>query len=405
MFTRFVALRYLRPQKNNLFVSMIGLISIVGVTVGVGAIVFVLSMLNGFEREVRSRFVGFDAHLRISAANGDPLPAADSVLTMLKQDRRIVATAPFILEKAMITSSFGSHVAFVKGTVEPDLAAVTDLPQNMVGGAIDFASHDGGFHGSLIGYSLGVQLDLDESDTLTMISPAGVTSPFSQPMARRFVVSGSFKTDMFEYDNAYVFIGLREAQELFEVDGMHGVEIRMHHLEEAFAMAQELSAVLGDRYLVETWHDRHADLYKAMAMEKWGSLILLSLIIMVAGFNIVSTLIMGVMQKTSEIGILKAVGASSKMISGIFVRQGLVVGVLGIASGCVIGYGVCFAQVWFGWIPLPSDIFFLDTLPMEIQGMDFLAIVAVAFFLCLASTVYPARKAASLAPIQALRSV
>lgn len=403
---RFIALRYLKPQKNNLFVSLIGAISIVGVTVGVAAIVFVLSMLNGFEREVRSRFVGFDAHMKIRKTDGTPITEADVLDRKIRSHSGVVATSPTILEKAMISSTFGSHVAFVKGTTEKGISAVTELPRNLVGGEIDFSPQTETMDGVVIGYSLGVQLDLDENDTLTIISPAGVTSPFSQPLAKKFIVTGSFKTDMFEYDNAYVFISLDNARRLFEMDeGIQGIDVRVTSLDDAIDVGRELAATLGTDYTVETWQDQHADLYRAMAMEKWGSLLLLSLIIMVAGFNIVSTLIMGVMQKTAEIGILKALGASSRLVSRIFVQQGLVVGVIGIVGGCVLGYGICFLQVGFGIIPLPSDIFFLDTLPMEIQPLDFLAVVAVAFVLCLASTLYPARKAADLVPIEALRSV
>ncbi len=403
---RFIALRYLKPQKDNLFVSVIGVISIVGVTVGVAAIVFVLSMLNGFEREVRSRFVGFDAHLKIKRQDGEPIPDRAAVIKQIQSQPGVVSVSPYILEKGMITSSYGSHVAFVKGSTESGVEAVTNLQRNLVGGRIDFAPQSETMDGVLIGYSLGVQLDLDEGDTLTVISPAGVTSPFSQPLAKKFIVTGSFKTDMFEYDNAYVFISLDHARRLFEIEGdVQGIEVRVDALDHAMEVGRQLQKRLGPDFVVETWQDQHADLYQAMAMEKWGSLVLLSLIIMVAGFNIVSTLIMGVMQKTPEIGILKALGASSRIVSRIFVQQGLVVGIIGIIGGCVLGYGVCFLQVGFGIIPLPSDIFFLDTLPMEVQPIDFLVIVAVAFVLCLASTLYPARKAAELIPIEALRSV
>lgn len=403
---RFIALRYLKPQTQNLFVSIIGVISIVGVTVGVAAIVFVLSMLNGFEREVRSRFVGFDAHMKIRRADGQPIRDADALDRKIRSQPGVVVTSPTILEKAMISSAYGSHVAFVKGTTETGISGVTELPANLVGGTIDFGPQSETMDGVLIGYSLGVQLDLDEGDTLTVISPAGVTSPFSQPIAKKFIVTGSFKTDMFEYDNAFAFISLDNARRLFEIDkGIQGFDVKVTDLDQAIHAGRELRAALGPEYVVETWQDLHADLYRAMAMEKWGSLVLLSLIIMVAGFNIVSTLIMGVMQKTAEIGILKALGASSGLVSRIFVQQGLVVGVIGIVGGCLLGYGVCFLQVGFGIIPLPSDIFFLDTLPMEIQPLDFLAVVVVAFALCLASTLYPARKAADLLPIEALRSV
>lgn len=404
-FEQFIAFRYLKPKRDNLYVTLIGSISVLGVTVGVLAIVLVLSILNGFEREIKSRFIGFDSHIKVKMQHDEGMVHWEELTQRLRNEKSVMGVSPYVLQKAMITSSSGNHVTFVKGTKEATIVDVTALKENMVHGKVDFSKQNDAFNGMVVGYSLSLQLDVNARDTLTVISPAGVTGPFSMPIAKRFCASGIFKTDMFEYDNAYVFISLADAQELFEMDDrISGIDIKLDDIDRSFEVRDRLAASLGDEYVVETWFDQHSDLYRAMKIEKWGSLVVLSLIIMVAGFNIVSTLIMVVMQRTAEIGILKSMGASSNTVSGIFMRQGLMIGGIGIVIGCVLGYGICLIQMQYGIIKMPQDIFFLDALPVELKWIDFFSIVVVAFFLCLFSTVYPARKAAALLPVEALRS-
>lgn len=402
---RFIALRYLKPRKDNLYVSLIGLISILGVTVGVSAIILVLSILNGFEREVKSRFIGFDAHLKVKRPHEEPIAAWEGMVDTLMHESGVVGVSPYILQKAMVTSAGGSHVAYVKGVLRERILSVTNLEKSLTHGAVDFSEQPGGYNGMVTGYSIDLSLESALGDTLTIISPVGVTNPFSIPEAKRFVLAGVFKTEMFEYDNAYVFIGLADAQKLFEMeDAVSGIDLVLSNIEEANDVRRSLEARLGTGWVVETWYDQHEDLYSAMEIEKWGSLVLLSLIIIVASFNIVSTLIMVVMQKSQDIGILQSMGAGSPLISRIFIHQGLMVGGVGIVTGCLIGYGICFLQVKYQFIKLPGDIFFLDALPMELKWVDFVAIVIVALFISLFSTVYPARKASALLPMDALRA-
>ncbi|MCB0832484.1 MAG: ABC transporter permease [Bacteroidetes bacterium] len=403
-FEKMMAIKYTRPAKDNLFVTMIGLISVAGVTIGVAAIVIVLSMLNGFENEVKKRFIGFDAHLKVRRLHEEPVEQWPQLVHELTSGRRDLSASPYVLQKAMISGPNGNHVGFVKGTLDSSIAAVTDLEKDVVAGRLDFSDQPEGYPGALVGASMAIQLDINPGDTITVISPAGIVSPFDMPTSRRFTVSGIFRTDMFEYDNAYIFVGLNSAQRLFEMgDGITGLDLSTGDIEESFDIQKKLQSHLGEAWTVETWYDQHLDLYSAMKVEKWGSLVVLSLIILVAGFNIISTLIMIVMQKTHEIGILKSMGATNRMISRIFMNQGLLTGSLGMVAGCFIGYSVCFAQMHFGFVKLPADIFFLDALPVQVQLVDFIAIVVVAFVLCLFSTVYPARKAASLEPVDALR--
>lgn len=404
-FERFIALRYLKPRRDNLYVTVIGGISVLGVTVGVMSIVLVLSILNGFEREIKTRFIGFDAHVKIKKPHDEGISDWEKLIERIRNEKTVTGVSPYVLEKAMITSVSGNHVAYVKGTKEETIAQVTSLKTDMMHGALDFSRQEDAFNGIAVGYSLSLQLDINAKDTITIISPAGVTGPFSMPSAKRFSASGVFKTDMYEYDNAYVFIALEDAQNLFEMeDRISGIDVKLDDIEKSFEFRDQWASILGDGYVVETWYDQHSDLYSAMKIEKWGSLVILSLIILVAGFNIVSTLIMVVMQKTAEIGILKSIGASSNDVSRIFMQQGLMIGSIGIVLGCVMGYGICLLQIHYAIIKMPQDIFFLEALPVELKWIDFFAIVIVAFCLCLFSTVYPARKAAGLLPVEALRS-
>lgn len=403
-FEKFVAFRYLKPRRDNVFVTMIGVISILGVMTGVTVIIITLSMLNGFEREVKMRFLSFDPHLKVTSATDEGFADWPSVVEGISRREGVVGVSPFIAQKGMVTSETGSHVVFVKGTDEASLQAVTDIEKNIALGEIDFGRKDGDLAGILVGATLSQRLIVLEGDTVTVLSPVGVTNPFSTPRARRFKANGFFRTQMFEYDDAYVFINIEDARALFDMENqISGIEVRLNDLEDAESTKAVLQKELGAGVLVESWFDLHADLYAAMKVEKWGSLILLSLIIIVAGFNIVGTLIMVVMQKTKDIGVLVSLGASSRSIGRIFMLQGLVVGAFGIVAGCLLGYGACFLQQAYGIVPLPGDIFFLDAVPVDVQFVDFIAIVLVAVILCLLSTLYPAYKASTLNVIDTLR--
>lgn len=402
---KMVAWRYMRPLKGRSFISVIGLISVIGVTVGVSAIIIVLSVLNGFEHEVKSRFIGFDAHLKIQRSDESPFTLTDSVNTLLSSEQRIQHVSPFIIEKGMITSGRQQRVAMIKGVHRDGILQVTDLGKNRVAGEWDFRVSEN-LHGLWMGFNMALELEVTVGDTVTVISPSGVMSAFSFPVMRRFVVQAIFKTDMFEYDNAYAFIDLNDASDLFErQDAVDGMDIRLRNIEESHSLQKQWKSALGALYKVDSWYDLHADLYSAMKVEKWGSLVLLSLIILVAGFNIVSTLIMLVMQKTPEIGILRSMGATARQIAGIFIYQGLWVGLFGIVSGCLIGYGICYLQIQYEFIPLPSGIFFIEAVPVKLKWIDFWMVLLVSMILVLSSTVYPARRAADMAPVDALRSV
>ncbi len=398
-----IAIKYLKPRRDHLFITVINAISVSGVLLGVMSVLIVLTVLNGFEREVKSRFVGFDAHIKIRAPNEVGFGSYDSLMKEMALNKQIEGLSPFILEKAMITSSRGQRVSFIKATYAKTIASVTRLERNMVDGELEFST-DGSYPGIVIGLALALNLSAQVGDTVTIISPAGVTGPFNTPKARRFKITGLFRTDMFEYDNAYAFIELTEGQTLFELEGqVNGIDVCINALEESFVQAERMQQNVGQGYVVETWYDQHQDLYAAMKMDKWGSLILLCLIIIVAVFNIVSTLIMVVMQKTKEIGILKSLGATSNFISRIFLWQGGIVGGLGIFFGFLFGFTICYLQITFGFIKLPADVFFLDALPMEMMGSDFVAVFIIAVFLCVGSTVYPARKASQFLPVEAIK--
>ncbi len=403
-FEQLIAFRYLRPVRGQSFISVIGLISVLGVTVGVAAIIIVLSVLNGFEHEVKSRFIGFDSHLKIRDVQEECFAWTDSLERIVSAERKIRHISPFVTEKGMISGQGGSHVAFIRGVDPERILRVTDLENNRSAGKFHFQTSEP-LRGIWLGFNLALETETSVGDTVTVISPSGVVSPFSVPSAKRFAVTAIFKTDMFEYDNAYAFIDRDDASALFEREGaVDGVDLKLDDIEDSWTVQESLSAELGDSFAVDTWYDLHADLYSAMKVEKWGSMVLLSLIILVAGFNIISTLIMLVMQKTPEIGIIRSMGASAGMISGIFIRQGLWVGCFGILIGCILGYGICFLQIQYSLIPLPSGVFFIEAVPVKLKWVDFFIVLSVSFGLILFSTFYPARKAAGLLPVEALRS-
>lgn len=405
----FIAKRYLKSKRKTRFISLITYISIAGVVIGVAALIIVLSVMNGFESEVRSRIIGFDAHIRLRTFHDQGISDYKGVMDRIRGLRHIVGLSPYILGKAIIESKNASDGIVVKGADQITLTQTSDLGKNIIFGELKLGkvrAKDGKeLPGIILGYNLADRLVVSPGDRVVITSPSGVSGLLGPiPRVRQFCVTGFFETGMFEYDDTFALISIKEAQKLFKMgDKVSGIEIKLDDMDKAGAVAGAINRLLGYPYQALSWFQMHKNLFSWMQIEKWAMFIVLSLIIMVAAFNIVSTLIMVVMEKTKEIGILKSMGATSRSIMKIFMFEGLVVGVLGTVFGCVIGYGLCWAQKAYKFFSLPPDVYFINTLPILMKGSDFILVSMAAMGLCFLATLYPSWKAAKLIPVEAIR--
>ena len=408
-FEYLIAKRYLKAKRRTGFISIITYISIGGVTIGVTALILVLSVMNGFEQEVRSRLLGADAHIRLRKYFSRTITEVDSILKIVRNTKHVIGASPAIYEEGMISSKDRQHATVIKAIDPKTAGLVTDIAEKIKLGQLDFTPKqiDGK---KLPGIVLGVHLAdiLHTTHIGDLVSVASIPKEgglFAQPRIMQFYVAGLVEIGYYEYDKVFSYMSIEAAQKLFDMPkGVTWLEIKLDDYELADRVKKEIvDEKLGYPFYARTWFEMNRSLYSWMEIEKWGSFVILSLIIMVAAFNIISSLIMVVMEKTREIGILKSMGATSRSILRIFVFEGLLVGVIGTALGSIIGYALGFAQLYFGIISLPGDVYLISSLPILMKWSDFFAISSVAIFLSVAASYYPAYKASRLVPVEAIR--
>ena len=403
----FIATRYLKSKRRTGFISLISYISIAGVAIGVAALIIVLSVMNGFETEVRDRIIGADAHIRLGTYHENGILEGDSIIQQIEGIRHISGISPYIMEKGLIREGGRTEGVIVRGIDPATVGTVSELPETIISGGLHLGPVDvtgrENLPGLVLGRYLADRLYATLGDTVVLFSP-GSGGLFSQPRAKQFHVAGVFETGLYEYDDVFAYISIPEAQDLFRMpDRVTGLEIKLDDIDRSAEVKAAIQEVLGYPYFPRTWHEMHRNLFNWMKIEKWMGFIILSLIIMVAAFNIISSLIMVVLEKKKEIGILKSMGATNAGIRRIFIYEGLAVGVIGTAIGIIIGWGLCFLQLKYHFFSLPPDIYFINALPILMKASDFVMIAVIALLLCFLASVYPAHKAATLVPVEAIR--
>ena len=405
-YERFIARRYLRSKREMRFINIIMLVSVIGITVGVAALVIVLSVFNGFNSVVTDVLVGFDPHIRIEPASGKSMPLTDSLAALLASDPRIIGSSPFITSKALLMTPTVNKVVSVKGVNDSLIGSVSGVASSTVLGAFSFNDTPARI-GIVLGMTLADRLGATVGSELTLVSPVGVDAMLlqvGQPLMRKCTVVGIYDSRNKDYDAHYAYISLAAARELFRYkNAVSGMELRLRHLSESEDVQRTLAARLGGGYRVMTWYDLHKDLYSVMKIERWSAYIILCLIVGVATFNVLGSLTMGVVEKRRDIGILKALGATRSSITRVFMFEGILVGLLGTVAGLLIGYTVCLLQIHYALFPLDTTVYIIPAIPVEFRWSDFIAVTLASMALSMLASLYPARKAALLLPVEAIR--
>ncbi len=405
-FERFIARRYLLSKRKARFISIISLVSVIGITVGVAALIIVLSVFNGFNSLVTDILVGFDPHLRIEPATGTALPDYERVISVIEDDERVEVFSSVVSGRAMIVVRNINRIINVRGMDPDKIADVSGVEESIVLGSLLLDRPDGS-DGIVLGIGLADRLNAMLGDTVTVISPQGMEAAllrFGQPILRRYIVSGIYESMNQDYDANYAFVSLQSARRLYTLrEDITGIEVRLHNFRQSDIVKRNVQNKLGVEYRVHTWYDLHRDLYSVMEIERWAAYIILSLIIAVATFNILGSLTMSVIEKTRDIGVLKSMGATKREIVRIYLFEGVLVGLIGSILGSIIGYIVCYLQIRYHLFPLDPTVYIIPALPVEIRLLDFIAVGGAALLLSSLAALYPAKRAAQVLPAQAVR--
>jgi len=410
MFQLFIARRYLMPKRGKGFLSLITWISIGGVFLGVLALVVVLAVMNGFEQEVKSRIVGTNAHVILLRYGPHGLTEVPSLVEKVRQTPEVVAVAPFVYGKAMITARESSDGIVVKGVDLKEEATVTRLLQYVehLPGEISLdPPAEGELPGIILGVHVAEGLQVTLGEKVQLLAPqVGVSSPLGYiPRVLNFRVVGLFRSGMYEYDSSLAYISLAQAQSFFSLgERVTALEIKVRDMYRAPLVAQAILASLGGfPYRTNDWIEMNSTLFSWMQTEKRVMFVILALIIMVAAFNILAALIMLVMEKRRDIGILRSMGATAAEIRTIFMLEGTVIGGFGLVLGTLAALLLCDLLERYKFIKLPGDIYFIDTLPVKVEALDVVAVIVAVLAITVLATLYPAWRAAKMDPVEAIR--
>ena len=405
----FIGRRYLRAKQKQAFISLITLLSIAGVAVGVMALIVVISVMTGFEADLKSRILGGQPQVMIMR-HGGAFTKYRQIIQEVEKTPGVEAVTPFIYAQIMLRSKNGASGAVLRG-IDPDSAGRVmktlqdlDLPSSADAQSSPDSSPD--IPGIVLGRELARNLGVLEGDVIYLISPRGMLSPIGHvPTMKQFKVTGFFESGMYEYDQTFAYINIRDAQNIMRLgDSVTGLDIRVTDLYDARSIAQKISGKLGFPYWARDWMQMNRNLFKALKLERRVMFIILTLIILVAAFNIASSLIMMVMGKTRDIAILKAMGATERSVRKIFVFNGMVIGTIGTLIGLLLGLIICTLLKHYNIHELTGDIYyFTTTLPVKLEFLDVLSIIVAALLICFLATLYPARQASKLNPVEAIR--
>ncbi|HTY25197.1 MAG TPA: lipoprotein-releasing ABC transporter permease subunit [Desulfomonilaceae bacterium] len=401
-----IGLRYLKAKRKQAFISVISAFSVLGVMLGVMTLIIVLGVMNGFERDLKEKILGTVSHLVVMSHSNRSVTGWSSLMGRIEDFNGVKATTPYIYGQAMLSTRGKVRGVIVRGIDPRTASKVISLPRYLSQGSIDdlLPTPDGSV-GIIIGKELAALNSLRMGDVVQLISPQGKRTPIGAiPRVQNFRIVGIFKSGMYEFDANLVYMDLGEAQKFFEMgEGVTGIEVNLADIYSAPKLGSRIESTLGTPFWTRTWKEMYRNLFSALKLEKMAMFIILTFIVLVAAFNIIIALIMLVMEKSRDIAILKALGATSERIMRIFVVQGMLVGVVGTFLGALAGVAGATILARYPIIELPEEIYTIPTLPVSVEVTDVLIVCGVALAICFLATIYPSLRAARLEPVEALR--
>lgn len=400
----FIALRYLKSRKKNRGVSVNTAISIGGVAVGVMALLVVLSVMSGFHLDLQKKILGANAHIIIRDYKGS-MSGYNEVAAKLQGEKDIASFAPFVLGQVMVSFGNRAHGVIIRG-IEPEIESkTTEILSYIKDGDFSLLSDKSDLPGIILGKELAANIGAFRGDTINILSPLGEMGPMGMlPKVKKFKIVAIFEIGMYEYDSNLVLAHINPVREFFGLqDNITGIELKITDIYKAPEIKKRLESKLGFPYYVMDWMSMNKNIFSALKLEKFAMFVILVLIVLVASFNIVSNLIMNVIEKSREIAILKALGATNSGIMAVFMVQGLLIGLIGTALGIAGGYVLGYILNNYQIIKLPADVYYLSHLPVKMQLVDFIAVSVSAILISFIATVYPAWQAAKLDPVEPLR--
>jgi len=408
----FIARRYLASRRKGRFLSLITAIAIGGITLGVTALITVIAVITGLQRDLQQKILGNNPHVYVfEPGQSFRLANFERLLPPVRGTPGVVAAEPFVMTQVALVRENGSYAkaGLLYGVdIESEGKPITVVQERIRSGEYALGPTQTGLPGILVGDKLASQMNLLPGDVVTVIAAENIkTGPLGdlQPTIREFEVTGTFSTGMYDYDSQNLYAPMAAVQEMLGLDAstVSGLAVNVSDPWRADEVATAIEAALGFPYYAQTWIDLNATLFSALKLEKLALFVILSLIILVAAFNIVSTLVMVVRDKTKEIGILKSMGLTDARVLRVFLLQGLAIGVIGTALGTAGGLTLVWLLDRYEFITLPGDVYFVDTLPVALEPMDLLLIVVVSVLIALLATIHPARQASRLQPVEAIR--
>jgi len=404
-FEAFLAMRYLKAKRKQAFISVITVISVVGVMMGVMALIVVLSVMNGFREDLMGKILGVNSHLVVLSYEGAFLNY-DKVARDTNSVAGVVATTPFIYSQVMVNSQGSVSGSVLRGIDTATAGKVIKIDSMIKRGSLQSLDslHDG-LPAIILGKELARMLAVQPGDTVTVVSPMGKLTPVGRvPQNRKFKITAIFDSGMYEYDATMVYISLNEAQDFLGLDNRAtGVEVKVVDLYKADQVGGAVSKKLGYPYWAKDWKQVNRSLVSALKLEKIAMFVILIMIVLVGALNIISTLVMVVMEKNKDVAILRAMGATQKSIMTVFMLQGVLVGVVGTLVGLASGLGLCHLLAKYKFIELPSDVYYISTLPVRVEMLDVVLVIVAAVVISFLATLYPSWHASRLDPVESLR--